>query len=69
MPARVPSASMPEAGGMTDEDLIPAGWVAVRPVTGWTRDPLPARRMHYVAEHNYERRSICLLFAAANSYS
>jgi hypothetical protein len=51
MPAGVPSAAVPEAGDVADEDLVRAEWTTVRASAWWSGDPLPVRCLRKLAQH------------------
>jgi hypothetical protein len=51
VPAGVSAAAVPEAGDVTDEDLVRPEGVSVR-VSGWrVNDPLPGYGLYQFAEH------------------
>ena len=52
-PRGVPAA-VPEAGLITDEHLAGAELVTVRATRRQVGDPLPGRRLHQLAQHDYE---------------
>jgi hypothetical protein len=54
VPADRSSAAVPEAGNVTDEDLIGAEAVPVWAARRRVRDPLPGRGLHELAEHDYK---------------
>jgi hypothetical protein len=52
VPAGVSAAAMSEAGDVSDEDLVRPEWVAVWAAATWSGDPLPARGLHQITQHN-----------------
>ena len=48
------SAAVAETGLMPYEDLVGSECVSVRAMRGRVGDPVPGRRLHELAQHNYK---------------